>query len=104
MENSLTELARDFYLRTKENVLRMLSILAFINITKQLCPGKTGVEEIGSRPNSKDAIETVPSRSLLDPDFQICNWKGEEDEVIKEAVWAGSRDLIKQGVRERKYR
>lgn len=86
MEISWREVSRDFYLRTKENTLRVMSILAFGNTTKQLCPGDTGVEEIGSRHNSKDAIEVVPSKNLRGPDFQIYSWKMEGDEVIKEAV------------------
>lgn len=77
----------------------MLLILAFRNTTKQLCWEKISVEEIASRHNSKDIIEIVPGKNLLGPDFQICNWKGEGDEVFKEAAGAGSRDLIKQGVR-----
>lgn len=79
-------MARDFYLRTKENTLRVLSILAFGNTTKQLHPGKIAVEEIGSKHSSKDAIEEAPSRNLRGPDFQIYNWKIEGDEVIKQAV------------------
>lgn len=102
----MTESARDFHLRTKENALDvLLSILAFTgNTTKQLCGGKIRVEEIGSWHNSKDVTEIVPSWNLLDPDFQPTIGKGKGNEVIREAAEAGNRDLIKQGLRERKCR
>jgi hypothetical protein len=62
------------------------------------------LEKLEADITAKMLLKIVSSWNLLDPDFQICNWKGEGDEVIKEAVQAGNRNLIKQGLRERKLR